>query len=113
MPYKEYHAEKLYYTIGEVAEILGESTSLVRFWSDTFSAFIHPERNSKGNRKFTPSDVENLKMIHYLVKERRMTLEGAAERMRVNKEGINKNIKVIESLNNIKTTLLEISDSLN
>ncbi len=112
MPYKEYHPEKLYYNIGEVAELLGESTSLVRYWSDTFSAFVHPERNNKGNRRFTPADVESLKMIHYLVKERRMTLEGAAERMRVNKEGINKNMQVIGSLNNIKTTLLEISDSL-
>ncbi len=112
MPYKEYKPEKLYYNIGEVAEILGENTSLVRFWSDTFSAFVHPQRNAKGNRRFTPSDVESLKMIHYLVKERRMTLEGAAERMRVNKEGINKNMQVIESLNNIKMTLLEISDSL-
>ncbi len=112
MPYKEYQPVKLYYSIGEVAEILGESTSLVRFWSDTFSAFIHPERNKKGNRRFSPADVDNFKMIHHLVKERRMTLEGAAERMRVNKEGVSKNVQVIESLNNIKGMLLEISDSL-
>ena len=69
MPYKEYKPEKLYYSIGEVAEILGESTSLVRFWSDTFSDFVRPERNRKGNRRFTPADVENLKIIHHLVKE--------------------------------------------
>ena len=56
MPYKEYKPEKLYYSIGEVAEILGESTSLVRFWSDSFPEFVRPERNKKGNRKFTPAD---------------------------------------------------------
>ena len=75
MPYKEYKPEKLYYSIGEVAEILGESTSLVRFWSDSFPEFVRPERNKKGNRKFTPADVENLRIIHHLVKDQRMTLE--------------------------------------
>lgn len=59
MPYKEYKPEKLYYSIGEVAAILGESTSLVRFWSDTFSDFVRPERNRKGNRRFTPGRCGN------------------------------------------------------
>ena len=59
MPYKEYKPEKLYYSIGEVAEILGESTSLVRFWSDSFPEFVRPQRNKKGNRKFTPADVDH------------------------------------------------------
>ena len=53
----------MYYSIGEVAEILGENTSLVRFWSNSFPAFIKPERNAKGNRKFTPEDLETLKQI--------------------------------------------------
>ena len=112
MPYKEYKPQKLYYSIGEVAEILGESTSLVRFWSDTFTEFVRPERNRKGNRKFTPSDVENLKIIHHLVKDMKMTLVGAAARMKHNREGLDTRTEVVERLRGIKESLLEISRSL-
>lgn len=112
MPYKEYKPEKLYYSIGEVAEILGESTSLVRFWSDTFSDFVRPERNRKGNRKFTPADVENLKIIHHLVKDLKMTLDGAAVRMKNNREGLDTRTEVVERLRGIRESLLDISKSL-
>ena len=113
MPYKEYKPEKLYYSIGEVAEILGESTSLVRFWSDSFPEFVRPERNKKGNRKFTPADVENLRIIHHLVKDQRMTLEGAAARMKVNKDGLDHRTEAVERLRGIKESLMEISQLLN
>ncbi|MCK9627806.1 MAG: MerR family transcriptional regulator [Bacteroidales bacterium] len=112
MPYKEFKVEKLYYTIGEVAEILEENTSLVRFWAQKFPEFIRPARNKKGNRLFTADDVSNFKVIHYLVKERGMTLEGAANRMKDNKTGVDRRVDVITSLNSIKTRLTEISDSL-
>ncbi|MEA5005499.1 MAG: MerR family transcriptional regulator [Rikenellaceae bacterium] len=112
MPYKEFKVEKLYYTIGEVAEILEENTSLVRFWAQKFPEFIRPARNKKGNRLFTADDVSNFKVIHYLVKERGMTLEGAANRMKDNKSGVDRRVDVITSLNSIKTRLTEISDSL-
>ena len=112
MPYKEYKPQKLFYSIGEVAELLGESTSLVRFWSDTFSDSVKPERNRKGNRKFTPEDVENLKIIHHLVKDMKMTLDGAAARMKHNREGLDQRTEVIERLRGIRESLLEISKSL-
>ena len=112
MPYKEYKPQKLYYSIGEVAEILGESTSLVRFWSDTFTDFVRPERNRKGNRRFTPADVENLKIIHHLVKDQKMTLDGAAARMKNNREGLDARTEVVERLRGIEESLLEISESL-
>ncbi|HNY23174.1 MAG: MerR family transcriptional regulator [Bacteroidales bacterium] len=104
--------DKMYYTIGEVAEILGENTSLVRFWSTTFSDFIKPARNKKGNRLFTADDLANFKIIHHLVKERGMTLEGAGKRMRDNKEGEDKTVDIIASLNNIKKQLLEIKEMI-
>ena len=102
----------MYYTIGEVAEILGENTSLVRFWSTTFSDFIKPARNKKGNRLLTADDLANFKIIHHLVKERGMTLEGAGKRMRDNKEGEDKTVDIIASLNNIKKQLLEIKEMI-
>jgi DNA-binding transcriptional MerR regulator len=112
MPYKEFKIEKLYYTIGEVAELLGENTSLVRFWAQKFPQFIKPARNKKGNRLFTAEDLSNFKIIYHLVKERGMTLEGAANRMKDNKTGEDRRVDVITALNNIKSRLLEISDSL-
>lgn len=112
MPYKEFKIEKLYYTIGEVADILGENTSLVRFWAQKFPEFIKPARNKKGNRLFTAEDMANFKIIFYLVKERGMTLEGAARRMKDNRTGEDRRVDVITSLNSIKERLLEISESL-
>lgn len=112
MPYKEFNVEKLYYTIGEVAEIMDENTSLIRFWSDKFSDIIKPERNRKGNRRYTAKDVENLKLIHHLVKDRGMTLEGALERMKNNREGLDNRVEVIERLNVIRERLLHISKSI-
>ena len=81
----------------------------MRFWSDSFPEFVRPERNKKGNRKFTPADVENLRIIHHLVKDQRMTLEGAAARMKVNKEGLDYRT----DLRGIKESLMEISQLLN
>ena len=112
MPYKEFKIEKLYYTIGEVAEIIEESTSLVRFWAQKFPEFIKPARNKKGNRLFTGEDLTNFRLIHYLVKERGMTLEGAAKRMKDNKTGVDRRVDVIESLSVIRETLVDIRDSI-
>lgn len=112
MAYKEFKIEKLYYTIGEVADLLGESTSLVRFWAQKFPEFIKPARNKKGNRLFTAQDVANFKTIYFLVKERGMTLEGAAKRLKENKEGVDNSLEVIERLNTIKEHLVAVSDML-
>ncbi len=64
MPYKEFKIEKLYYTIGEVADILNENTSLVRFWSQKFPEFIKPARNKKGTRLFTADDLAYFSIIY-------------------------------------------------
>ena len=102
----------MYYTIGEVAGLLGENASLVRFWAQKFPGFIKPLRNKKGNRLFTVSDVEHYKMIYYLVKEKGMTLEGAHRRMLDNKEGVDKSMDIIASLNKIRRDLVEIKETL-
>ncbi|MDO9680466.1 MAG: MerR family transcriptional regulator [Bacteroidales bacterium] len=112
MPYKEFKIEKLYYTIGEVAEILNENTSLVRFWAQKFPEYIKPARNKKGNRLFTADDLANFRLIYYLVKERGMTLDGASKRLKDNKSGVDRRVDVVEILTGIKDRLLEVSDSL-
>ena len=112
MPYKERPVEKLYYTIGEVSNEIGENASLVRFWADKFPAFIKPSRNKKGNRLFTSQDLNNFRTIHYLVKECGLTLEGAAEKMKDNKEGLDNRVEVISKLNYIKEQLQEVAANL-
>lgn len=104
--------EKYLYTIGEVAEIIGESTSLVRFWSNEFPKFIKPQRNAKGNRLFTKEDVETFKLIHMMVKVEGLTLEGAAKRLKGEKKESVSKAKVLESLKDIRQQLAEIRESL-
>lgn len=112
MPYKEFKVEKLFYSIGEVAEMLDENTSLVRFWAKSFPEYIKPARNKKGNRLFTAQDLSNFKIIHYLVKDVGMTLEGAAKRLKDNKSGVDRRVDVINLLTGIKENLEAVSDSL-
>ena len=100
--------DKYLYTIGEVAEILGESTSLVRFWANEFPKFIKPERNAKGNRLFKKEDVETFKYIHMLVKVEGLTLEGAAKRLKGDRKDVISKMKVLESLRRIRQQLSEI-----
>lgn len=72
---------KLYYTIGEVAEMFNVNHSLIRFWEKEFS-IIQPKKNKKGNRLFTPKDIENFNKIYNLVKIQGFTLEGAKKELK-------------------------------
>ena len=104
--------EKYLYTIGEVAEILGENPSLVRFWSNEFPKFIKPQRNAKGNRLFTKEDVETFKYIHLLVKVEGLTLEGAAKRLKGDRKDVISKSRVLDSLREIRSQLTEIRQDL-
>jgi len=104
--------EKLFYSIGEVAEMLGESISLVRFWTNSFSRFIKPERTAKGNRQYSPRDIETLRHIHHLVKDKGLTLEGAARELAGDRKPVEDRVRVLETLKEIRAQLVEIRKSL-
>lgn len=104
--------EKYLYTVGEVAQILGESTSLVRFWANEFPKYIRPQRNAKGNRLFTKEDVETFKHIHLLVKVEGLTLEGTAKRLKGDRKDVISKARVLESLKAIRRQLAEIREEL-
>lgn len=104
--------EKYLYTIGEVADILGENVSLVRFWSNEFPKFIKPQRNAKGNRLYTKEDVETFKHIHLLVKVEGLTLEGAAKRLKGDRKEVMSKARVLETLRSIRQQLTEIREEL-
>ena len=105
-------AEKLYYQIGEVAAMLGEEVSTIRFWSDTFPRYIKPERNAKGNRLFHPEDVENIRLIHYLTRVEGLTLEGVARKLGENRDGLDHKRRIVEKLYNIRTQLTDLYESI-
>ncbi len=104
--------DKYLYTMGEAAEILGESTSLVRFWANEFPKFVKPHRNAKGNRLFTKEDIETLKHIHVLVKVEGLTLEGAAKRLKGDRRDVINKARVLDSLKAIRSQLSEIRQDL-
>lgn len=104
--------EKLYYSISEVAQILGEKDSLVRYWSNEFPRFIKPYRNAKGNRMFKAEDIETLKQIHYLVKEKGYTLDGATKFLSEDRGTVDRRVRVLNSLKDIRGQLVEVVESL-
>lgn len=104
-------ADKLYYTISEVADMFDVNTSLIRYWEKEFT-IIKPKKNKKGNRLFTEKDIENFRIIYHLVKERGMTLKGAKRKLKENKDDTLNNFEVVKSLQDIKDMLLEIRDNL-
>lgn len=102
---------KLLYSMGEVTEMFDVNASLIRYWESKFDC-IKPHKNKKGNRMFTQSDVENLKLIYHLVKEKGMTLEGANKTMRRRGGKVKQEVSVLERLQNIRAMLLEIRETL-
>jgi DNA-binding transcriptional MerR regulator len=111
VPYKKPTIEKVFFSIGEVAEMIGENQSLIRYWENQFDA-LKPHKNKKGTRLFTKDDIEMVKLIHYLVKQRGLTLKGAKQKLKENKEGAIHNYEIVKRLKTIKEELIAIRDNL-
>lgn len=103
--------DKMYYSIGEVADAFDVNASLIRFWEKEFDS-IQPKKNAKGNRKFTPKDIKNLQFIYHLVKERGFTLEGAKTHLKEKREQSLDNYGIIRKLESVKTELKKIKKQL-
>lgn len=104
-------SEKRYYTMGEVARILGVNPSLIRFWEKEFD-ILELKKNRKGNRIFAPRDLENIKLIYHLVKERGFTLKGAQAKLRENREDTARIAEAVARLKNVKQALAELKKGL-
>ncbi len=104
--------EKLYYTIGEVAGILGENVSLVRFWSESFPKFIRPKRNAKGNRMYTEEDLRTLQKVHFLLRNEGLKLEGVARRLQSENASLDNATRILNSLKSMREQLVEIKKGL-
>lgn len=104
--------EKKYYKIREVAEILGLPPSTLRFWESRFT-IIKPKRNEHGTRYYTPTDIETIRMIYYLVKEKGLKLEAAQEEIRRNQSGVSKRFEAVDRLRSVRDRLSLLLDALN
>jgi len=98
---------KLYYTIGEVAEMFDVSNSLIRYWEAEFD-ILKPEKNKKGDRRFKEKDLASFRIIHHLVKEKGYTLEGAKKAIKERKKDLYAKFRVIENLKEVKSYLLDL-----
>lgn len=102
---------KRYYSIGEVAEIFGVSKSLIRFWETEFD-YLRPYKNSKGDRRFTQQNIEQIREIFHLVKERGFTLNGAKNELKLLKKQRKQRVELIKKLQSIRTGLQDIRDKI-
>ena len=111
MPYKKPKIEKIFYTIGEVADRMGVNPSQIRYWENNFDE-INPQKNKKGNRLFTEEDIENIKLIHYLVKVRGLTIKGAQQKLKDNRNETVGNFEIVNRLQEIRQELADIRDAM-
>lgn len=103
--------DKRFYRIGDVADILHIPESTLRYWEKQFT-IIKPRRNDKNTRLYTPSDIEIIRKIHYLVKEKGLKIDAAQNEIRKNRDGIDKRYEVLERLKGIRDTLKQLQKAL-
>ena len=108
---EEVEPDKYYYSIGEVARQFNLSISNIRFWEQEFE-ILRPKKNRKGDRFFTKQDIENLKIIYHLLKEKGYTIEGARKKLMQNPDQLTERVAMIESLKKIRSFLVSLKDNL-
>jgi DNA-binding transcriptional MerR regulator len=111
VPYKDKEIEKVYWTIGEVAEMLQVSSSLLRFWEAEIG-LVQPRKNRKGDRYYSRKDIELLKLIYHLVKEQGYTLKGAKQHLMSDRSSAEARFETISSLKRIREFLVQIREQL-
>ncbi|HEY9533512.1 MAG TPA: MerR family transcriptional regulator [Mucilaginibacter sp.] len=111
MEYEDGEISKMYYTMGEVTAMFNVNASTIRFYEKEFEV-LKPKKNKKGNRLFSPEDIENLKIIFSLIRDKGYTLLGAKDFLKKNMGESKGSQRVIDSLENLKKFLLEVRDQL-
>jgi DNA-binding transcriptional MerR regulator len=114
MPVKSNDNEikKVFFKMGEVSKIIGVPASMLRFWEKEFNCLKQVQKNRKGDRLYTEQNIEDLKTIHFLVKEKGYTLQGANEYMETSNTKSSKNAEMLKSLQNLKAFLLDLKQNL-
>lgn len=102
---------KLYYSISEVARMFNVNESLLRYWEKEFP-IISPKKAGGNIRQYRKEDIENIRLVYHLVKEKGMTLQGAKQRLKVNKEKTAQTAEVVARLKEIREELVKLRKSL-
>lgn len=103
---------KIYYSIKEVASLLKEPESTLRYWEDEFPEEIKPTRSERGVRQYKEEDIDNIRFIQYNIRDCRLTLDGVRKKLKNNKEGAIKQANVVMKLKNIKAELQALGKSM-
>lgn len=111
VPYKKTKMEKVFFSIGEVAQMVGVSSSSIRYWESCFEE-LNPQKSTKGTRLFTHDDIETIKFIHHLVKDRGMTIKGVQQKLKSNRQDAIDNWEIVKRLQKVKKELLAIKSEL-
>ncbi len=103
--------DKLYYSISETAKCFGEEISAIRYWEQQFSV-LKPKKNKRGVRFFTAKDMENIERIQYLLRVRKLTLEGAKQELALSGEKVQQKVEILRKLKEVRNTLEKLKDKL-
>lgn len=106
---KPFKQEKIFYSITEVANMLEVNTSLLRYWEKEFD-FINPHKSEKGTRQYRKEDIEAIRLVHYLVKDKGLTLAGAKQKLKENKEKVVQTEEIVARLKVVRTELLALKE---
>ncbi len=104
--------EKTYYKIKDVAEIIGVPQSTIRYWEKNFD-ILTPARSTSGARLYTPADIENLRIIYYLLKQQGLKIDAAKAQMSTNRKNLSRKMEIIGRLESVKGSLQELMKALN
>ncbi len=104
-------SKKLYYPIGEVAGWFNVNTSLIRYWEKEFKQ-LQPRKTRKGDRLFRAQDIEFLKQIYYLLREKKYSIDGAKTYLKNNKEKADKTLSLLTNLKDIRNFLVSLKENL-
>ena len=102
---------KMYHAIGEVSRLLGVPVPTIRYWEKEFDV-IRPKKNRKGDRYFTPQDVDVLKLVHHMVKERGMTIDGARRALKADYKAAEDRHQAVQSLKQLREFLVALKEAI-
>ncbi len=102
---------KLYYSIGEVAKMFNLNDATLRYWEKEFDNIIKPRKTNSGTRLYKKEDIEDIRLIHYLLKEKKLTIAGAKQKLKENKDSAVKNEDIVHKLKGIKGELLLLKEA--
>ena len=105
-------ATKMYYSIKEVSELLDEAGSTLRYWESEFQDVISPRRSERGVRFYSEKDIEDIRLIKYLIRDNGLTFDGARKKLKNNKESAIRQSKVVQHLKNIREELKKLGKAL-